>query len=269
MTLLVTGEAVALDLRPAALPSRAVAAVIDAFAQLGVLFVLSLVVATAAAGGLSPAAATAINVVVLLLVFAGYPIVFETLMRGRTPGKAAMGLRVVRDDGGPIAFRQAFVRGLASMFLERPGITLFSGAVVSSLLSPSGKRLGDLLAGTIVLQERIPAPNLTPPAMPPPLAAWAAELDLAGLPDDLAQTARTFLGRTELTDDARASLGEQLVARVAAVVSPPPPPGTPGWAYLAAVLAERRRRAHGRQPIPPAPAAFTPPESSGGFALPS
>lgn len=267
MTLLVTGEAVALDLRPAALPSRAVAALIDAFAQLGLLFVLSLVVVTAASGGLSDAAQQAINVVMLLLVFAGYPIAFETLMRGRTPGKAAMGLRVVRDDGGPIAFRQAFVRGLASMFLERPGITLFSGAVVSSLLSDKGKRLGDLLAGTIVLQERIPAPNLTPPLMPPQLTTWAAELDLTGLPDDLAQTARAFLGRTEMTDAARAAFGDQLVAQFAAVVTPPPPPGTPGWAYLNAVLAERRRRAHGGRPLPARAAEAAQPP--GGFALPS
>jgi uncharacterized RDD family membrane protein YckC len=273
VTLLVTGEAVALDLRAAALPSRAVAAVIDGFAQLGLLFVLSLIVATAASGGLSPAAATAINVVVFLLVFAGYPVVFETLMRGRTPGKAAMGLRVVRDDGGPIAFRQAFVRGLASMFLERPGITLFSAAVVSSLLSPSGKRLGDLLAGTIVLQERIPAPNLTPPSMPPPLAAWAAELDLAGLPDDLAQTARTFLGRTELTAAARSEIGDRLMVQLTAVVGPPPP-GTPGWAYLSAVLAERRRRAQGSVSAAPVPAYLplttpAPAPPSNGFALPS
>lgn len=273
---LVTGEAVALDLRPAALPSRAVAAVIDLMAQLVVLFVLSLALTTGATAGLSAAAQAAVGVVVFLLVFAGYPVLFETLMRGRTPGKAAMGLRVVRDDGGPIAFRQALVRGLASMFLERPGLTLFSAAVVSSLLSTNGKRLGDLLAGTIVLQERIPAPNLVPPPMPPALASWAAELDLTGLSDDLAATARAFLGRTELTPAARSEIGDRIMAQVAATVGPPPP-GAPGWAYLSAVLAERRRRAQTTPqpltpmaamaptaPLPPSP----PPTPTGGFALP-
>ncbi len=275
---LVTGEAVALDLRPAALPSRAVAAVIDLVGQFGVLFVLSIALASGATGGLSDAAQAAVGIVMFLLVFAGYPILFETLMRGRTPGKAAMGLRVVRDDGGPIAFRQAFVRGLASMFLERPGLTLFSGAVVSSLLSANGKRLGDLLAGTIVLQERIPAPNLIPPAMPPQLASWAAELDLTGLPDDLAATARAFLGRSELTSAARSEIGDRLMAQLTETVGPPPP-GTPGWAYLSAVLAERRRRAQGapwQQPAAPvatvaltkAPPPPSPPPSTGGFSLP-
>ena len=267
-----TGEAVALDLRPAALPSRAVAAVIDLAGQFGVLFALSLVLASGATDGLSEAAQAAVGVVIFVLVFAGYPILFETLMRGRTPGKAAMGLRVVRDDGGPIAFRQAFVRGLASMFLERPGLTLFSGAVVSSLLSTNGKRLGDLLAGTIVLQERIPTSRVVPPPMPPELASWAAELDLTGLPDDLAATARSFLGRTELTPAARAEIGDRLMTQLATTVGPPPP-GTPGWAYLSAVLAERRRRAQGaavQRPTAPV-ATVSPaqaPPATGGFSLP-
>jgi uncharacterized RDD family membrane protein YckC len=244
VTQLVTGEAVALDLRPAALPSRLVAAAIDAVAQFALLFALNLATAAAALGGLSEAAMAAITIVFVLLVLAGYPIVFETLWRGRTPGKAAMGLRVVRDDGGPIGFRQALVRGLASMFLERPGITLFSGAVICSLLNRNSKRLGDLMAGTLVLQERIPGSSAMPAPMPPPLAAWASELDLSGLPDPLAQSVRSFVGRSdELTEQAREDLGRRLVEAVSAVVTPPAPPGTPGWAYLAAVLAERRRRA--------------------------
>lgn len=278
MTQLVTGEAVALDLRPAALPSRVVAGVIDGAAQLLLLFVLSLALG-AAATGLSSAATAALSVVVLLLVLAGYPIAFESLWRGRTPGKAAMGLRVVRDDGGPIGFRQAFVRGLASMFLERPGITLFTAAVVTMLLNRDSKRLGDLLAGTIVLQERIPAQVLPPVPMPRPLADWATTLDLSGLPDDLAQSVRSFVARSpELTDQAREDLGGRLVAAVQARTSPPPPDGTPGWAYLAAVLAERRRRAELQLAVPApftgVPQGQDPVElrqgaAEGGFALPS
>jgi uncharacterized RDD family membrane protein YckC len=280
VTQLVTGEAVALDLRPAALPSRVVAAVIDGFAQVAILVVLSLAVG-AASTGLSEAAGAALTVVTLLLVLAGYPVAFEALWRGRTPGKAAMGLRVVRDDGGPIGFRQALVRGLASMFLERPGVTLFSGAVISSLLNRDSKRLGDLLAGTLVLQERIPAQVLPPVPMPPPLASWAEALDLSGLPNDLAQSVRSFVGRSpELTDQAREELGGKLVAAVQACVSPAPPDGTPGWAYLAAVLAERRRRAELQlagpayapaamtPEAPGAPAPVAPPPAESGFALP-
>ena len=67
-----------------------------------------------------------------------------------------MGLRVVRDDGGPIRFRQALVRGLAGVFLEKLGITYGLLALILIVAGASKKRLGDHLAGTIVLQERVP-----------------------------------------------------------------------------------------------------------------
>ena len=267
MSQFVTGEAVALDLRPAALPSRLVAGLIDATAQAGLLAVLLLLVG-AVNQVASGAAIAALVVIVLLGVLAGYPILFETLWRGRTPGKAAMGLRVVRDDGGPVTFRQALVRGLTGMFVERPGVTLFAGAVVCSLLNSRSKRIGDVLAGTVVLRERVAVRGGAVAVMPPPLAAWAAEADLAGLPDDLAASVRTFVARSpQLTDAAREELGSQLVEAVAAVVSPPPPPGTPGWAYLAAVLAERRSRAQDR--LTPAPALATPAPTTPAPVMPA
>lgn len=260
---LVTGEAVALELRPAALPSRVVAGSLDA----GLQFVLLLVVggiATAVGVGGSEAAAAALGILVLVTVLIGYPVTFETLLRGRTPGKAAMGLRVVRDDGGPVGFRQALVRGLAGAFVERPGITFFVGAVFSSLLNPANKRLGDLLAGTVVMQERVAVRGGQVATMPPPLAGWASGLDLSGLRDDLALSARQFLARSaDLTPAAREQLGGQLVAAVSTAVRPPPPPGTPGWAVLSAVLAERRRREEQRLGARTATRAGQPPAGPG------
>ena len=245
MSQLVTGEAVALDLRPAALPSRVIAALVDAAAQFTLLAVVG-GVATAVSLDASPAAAAALGILVLVLVLVVYPVTFETLLRGRTPGKAALGLRVVRDDGGPIGFRQALVRGLAGAVLERPGVTLFLGAVVSMLLSEQSKRLGDLLAGTVVVRERVATRGGAMATMPPQLEAWAAGLDLSRLPDALALSARQFVARAdELTDSAREDLGGRLVRAVTDAVGPPPP-GTPGWAVLSAVLAERRRREHER-----------------------
>ena len=253
----VTGEAVALDLRPAGLPSRMLAALLDLALQIAVLLGLGML-----AGQLSVqldgAAATTLSLVLLVVVLVVYPVTFETLTRGRTPGKAALGLRVVRDDGGPIGFRQALVRGLTGAFLERPGVTFFVAAVICQLVNASGKRIGDILAGTLVLQERVPVRGGAVVGMPPGLAGWAATLDLSRLPDDLALSARQLLSRApELTPAAREDLGGRLVRAVAAVVSPPPPPGTPGWAYLAAVLAERRRRDEARlQPPAAGPARF-------------
>lgn len=252
MSDLVTGEAVALDLRTAALPSRSVAAAIDAAAQIGLLVMIGLLAAIGSVD-VSGALGDALGVLLVILVLVVYPVGFETLLRGRTPGKAAMGLRVVRDDGGPIGFRQALVRGLAGAFLEKPGITFFVLPVVVSLVQARGKRVGDLLAGTVVVRERVPVRGGVVAAMPPPLAGWAASLELSRLPDSLALSVRQFVARSaELTDTAREDLGGRLVAAVRAVIAPPPPPGTPGWAFLAAVLAERRRRETARlQPAAP------------------
>ncbi|MDQ6650587.1 MAG: RDD family protein [Actinomycetota bacterium] len=247
---IVTGEAVVLDLRVARLPSRALAAALDLGLEL-ILLTASTLVVTGVTRDAAAGAAVQLSVLVVILV--GYPVGLETLWRGRTLGKAALGLRVVRDDGGPIGFRQALVRGLTGVFLERPGISLFVIGVVCQLVSGRGKRLGDVLAGTVVLQERVAVRGGVVAVMPPQLAGWAATADLSRLPDDLALAARQFLGRSaELTAGAREDLGGRLSAALAERVSPPPPPGTPGWAYLSAVLAERRRRDERRMAAVPA-----------------
>ncbi len=241
MAQLVTGEAVALDLRPAALPSRFLAGLVDALLQLVVLLVVA-GLAAAVSLDVSDAAGSALGITVLVVVLIVYPVAFETLLRGRTPGKAAMGLRVVRDDGGPIGFRQALVRGLVGAFVERFGATFFVAAVATMLLHPQSKRVGDLLAGTVVLRERVTARGGAVATMPPQLAQWAAGLDLSRLTDALALSVRQFLARSDqLTDAARDDLGGRLVRAVVDAVGPPPP-GAPGWAVLSAVLAERRRR---------------------------
>jgi uncharacterized RDD family membrane protein YckC len=177
----------------------------------------------------------------LILVFLVVPTTVETLTRGKSLGKLALGLRTVRDDAGPISFQHAFVRALVG-FVE---IYAFSGgpAFFSALLSSRGKRLGDYAAGTYVVRERVRL-SLAPPApMPPPLAAWASGADIASLPTGLALAVRQYLGRLpQLDPGSRAAIGADLATRVSGYVAPPPPPGTPPEAFLAAVLASRRER---------------------------
>jgi uncharacterized RDD family membrane protein YckC len=244
----ITGEAVEVELPLARLGTRTIALLIDILVQ----FTLGLILAWAitvlfVSFRADQAIAAAAFVGLVVLVFLIWPVTFETLSRGRSPGKFAMGLRVVRDDGGPIRFRHALVRGLVSLVIEwpgllAPGVSLVAGAWIL-LLSPRAKRIGDLAAGTIVLQERIPGRGRYVAAMPPALAPWAASLDLTGVNDDLALTVRQFLSRAhELLPGPRAAIGQQLAEEVLAAISPPPPPGTSGWWFLAAVIAERRRR---------------------------
>ncbi len=273
MSQLVTGEAVVLDLRTAGVPSRVLASLLDILVQGFALFALSLVLGGVASTG-SPALTASVSVVLLLLVMLGYPVLMETLTSGRTLGKLALGLRVVRDDGGPIGFRHAITRGLLGLFVEKPGITWGSAGLIAALLNERGKRLGDLAAGTVVVQERVATPRADMATMPPVLAGWASTLDLSALPDDLAESARSYLGRlSSLTPAAQAELGGRLASAVAAVVSPPPPSGVPVWAYLSAVLAERRRRSgydvHVAPVAPPSLARYPAPPPVAPPAAPS
>jgi uncharacterized RDD family membrane protein YckC len=245
----VTGEAVVIDVPCARFPSRAVALAIDLLVQLVLLLLLSGVTVAAAAGGaLNPAAVAALGLTVFVLVVVGYPATIETLSRGRSLGKLALGLRVVSDDGGPERFRQALMRALLAVL--EIWLTLGFLALVTSLLSASGKRLGDIWAGTFVITERMPQPRgpaSALPTMPPALAGWAAMLQLSGLDDGTAETARQYLSRYyTLTPAARSDFGQRIAAAVAAQVSPAAPPGATPPDYLSAVLAERRAREQAR-----------------------
>ena len=245
----VTGEAVALDLRVAQFPSRTLALALDLLVQLGA-FLLLVLFATAISSKVDPAAGAAISLVSVVAIIVGLPTLIETLTRGRSLGKVAAGLRVVRDDGGPVRFRHSFVRALF-MIVD---FWISTGAVglISALVSTRGKRLGDHFAGTVVIRERVPTSSgmeqLTY-VMPPPLEAWAASLDLARLPDVTALQARQFLARTAtIAPEVRATMGQQLAAEVSAYVAPAAPAGTPPEAYLMAVLTERLRRATAARP---------------------
>jgi uncharacterized RDD family membrane protein YckC len=275
----VSGEGVALDLSRAGVGSRLVATLVDLLVQ--VILALGLLFVTAQSiGNTDSAGVIAVLVVEVVLVVAGYPVLFEWLGRGRTPGKLALGLRVLRDDGGPVAFRHALVRGLSSLVLEKPGLIFPWGAaagLLTVIFSSQDKRIGDMLAGTFVLNERAgqrgrPAP--VPYAVPPPLQAWAATLDLTRVDDRLALSLRQFVTRAwQLPPAAQEQLGGLLRQLVEAVVTPAPPPGTPTPYLLVAVLAERSRRAGVPTGQAGAVATVAPPPSPaphpGGFAPPS
>ena len=254
-TRFVTGEAVHLDVRVARLGSRALARIIDAVIQV-VLYVALMILLTILAALLGnigviifdQAIGITITLGALVVAMLGYPIVLETTTRGRTLGKLVLGLRVVRDDGGPVTFRHAVTRSLVGFAVEWPGVLgaplTWLATIWTMVASPQSKRIGDHVAGTIVIHERTPAAWGWAPTMPPELATWAATLDLTGLDDDLALGTRNFLARNRrIREPARTELGLRLAREVAAVTNPPPPPGTPGWRYLAAVHAERHRRA--------------------------
>jgi uncharacterized RDD family membrane protein YckC len=236
----VTGEAVALELRPASFATRALAILLDLVIQVAALIALFALVGVAMFG-LDDAAGAAAGLAVMIGVLVVLPVTVETASRGRSLGKLVAGLRVVRDDGGPIRFRQALVRGLIGAF--ELYLLFGSVALICSLASPRGKRLGDMLAGTYVIRDRAGHQTIPPVPMPPQLAGWVRAADLGRIPDPLAVTARQFLYRASgLHPASRDRLGRELAARIGPYVAPLPPAGVHPEPFLAAVLAERRER---------------------------
>lgn len=237
---LVTGEAVALQLPAATLGVRVASGLIDVTVEALALFGGVLFAAVLTAGTDEALAGTA-SIVATVGALIVLPTALETLTRGKSVGKWALGLRTVRDDAGPIGFRHALIRALVALV----EIWAMSGvpALISGLVSSRGKRLGDYAAGTYVVRDRFRLAMPAPVGMPAHLAHWAATADIAALPDGLALAVRQFLARAgTLTPPARARVGEQLARQVMNHAAPPPPAGTHPEYLLAAVLAERRSR---------------------------
>lgn len=236
----VTGEGVSVEVPVASVPSRVASRLLDLLVTLllalGSFFAVGMLV-----GGTSGAVVRAASILLAVTLTVILPVLFEVLTRGRSPGKYALGLRTVRDDGGPITLRHSVIRHLVG-FVE---FYLLQGApaVVAAVIHPRAKRLGDMAAGTYVMSLRHKLQVPAPPEAPPALQHWVTNADIGPMPASLTVGVRQFLTRTEgLTPQARHHLGHDLGAQVLRHVSPPPPPGVhPEW-VLRAVLAERRRR---------------------------
>ncbi|MEU6058720.1 RDD family protein [Streptomyces sp. NPDC047097] len=254
MSTVVTGDAVVLGLQPARLPSRALALAIDLVVVWSAYLLISLGLALATAS-LDEAAVMAVSIAAFLLVLVGGPIAVETLSHGRSLGKLACGLRVVRDDGGPIRFRHALVRG--AMGVVELLMTFGVVACIASLMSERGRRVGDVFAGTLVVRERIPAGRRTAPPPPVPwLAGRLGQLDLSAVPDELWLAVRQYLSRAgQLDPQVGRAIAERLADDLVARTGTPPPAGMPASVYLAGVVQERQARDARRAFRPGGPAA--------------
>jgi uncharacterized RDD family membrane protein YckC len=237
---LMTGEAVGLDLRPTSFILRAAGAIIDFAAYFGLWLLILLAVSSPWLSGLLDAASgAAVTLSALVFCLVVIPTAIETLTQGKSLGRLAVGARIVRDDGGSIGFRHAFIRaltGVLEVFFTLGGI-----ASVTALLNGRTKRLGDLLAGAYSQHERVS--KQTPPVygVPVELADWAATADVARMPDGLSRRISQFLSQaSRLTPDARERVSRSLAGEASVFVSPLPRANAE--LFLAAVSAVRRDR---------------------------
>jgi len=264
---MVTPEAVALEFQTANVGSRILAYVIDmAVVIAGIFAGLFAVALLGQATDLVVPDWVAITIVLVLLPswWLGYFIAFETLWRGRTLGKAALGLRVVTTEGAPVRFRHAAIRGLLGLV----DFAIASGffAVMFILLTRDNQRLGDLVAGTLVLRERsgLAAPAPVSFAAPAGLEAYTATLDTSRLTIEEYQAVRTYLLRVaSLPPGPRAALALQLADPLVVRLRPPPPAGVSPEQFLRCVGAAHQQRQRQAAPGPwvpgpPAPAQPAP-----------
>lgn len=236
----IIGEAVALSLRPTSFVLRGAGAAIDFLLYTaGYILLVILIFNLADALRLDGAMARALSIVGLVAAFVLVPTVVETLTRGKSLGKLAVGARIVRDDGGAIGFRHAFMRALTGMF--EIYMTLGGGAAVIALLNSRSRRLGDLVAGTYSQNERVAAEVRPVYGVPVQLLDWSRTADVARMPDALARRTSQFLSQAgALTPQTRVRVAAELANEVSRYVSPIPP--TDPELFLAAVAAVRRDR---------------------------
>ena len=241
----VTGDAVELVLPPGMLGIRVVSGAIDLFCIVAWNVIGLIAVAYIANHIADWNSARTATAMVLISVFAlvVWPTAFETLSGGKSPGKYALGLRTVRLDGGPISFQHALTRALFAL----PEIQMFSGipALVSAAISPRHQRMGDRLAGTMVVQDRARWTPPAPPVMPPHLETWAAGADIEAVPEIWIHWAHDVTRRPDMYPAARAQAIADVLRRIAPWVTPPPPPASDAD-LLEAILAERFRRSIAR-----------------------
>ncbi len=141
----VTPEGVALHLPVAGPVPRAVAWGIDLAVRLGILMLVGTVLALLGAAG------QGLYLILTFLIFWAYPILFEVLWDGQTPGKKAMSLRVVNGDGAPVGWLPAITRNLLRTVDMLP--FGYAAGLVACLADPHARRLGDMVAGTLVVHN--------------------------------------------------------------------------------------------------------------------
>jgi uncharacterized RDD family membrane protein YckC len=206
----VTPEAVRLHVDVSGLGSRMIAWLVDALIQVSILIPLFIAATAVAPGG---TVELVIGIVILFGVIWLYFPLFEWLGNGRTPGKRAQRIRVVRTDGQPAGFARVMVRNLIRI-VDVYALPFL--AVISMIVTRRAQRLGDLAAGTMVVRDR-KVPTLKPLELGELDEQLMSALDTSGLTERDYALIRSFLSRRDGLDlGAR----QQLAGRVVASIQP-------------------------------------------------
>ncbi len=237
-----TPEQMPLDFAIAGIGSRFLALAIDTLIQVGVGIVV--VIASIFEAGMLAGSgfqlsslwtAAAVIATIFLLTF-GYFAVFEIVWNGQTPGKRKIGIRVIKETGRPLTAAETIGRNFLRLVDQLPGF--YAVGVLVALLNPKNKRLGDFVAGSVVIRE-------TPFEIVKPVwgGTEAASLKTAGAGISLEDLAliETFLNRRhELGFDVRSRMAHQILDRLRGKLSLDPASQLSAEETLEALAHERR-----------------------------
>ena len=240
-----TPEMVVLTYSVAGVGSRVLAGLTDLLICIGTLFAVAVAVVmlggrASLASNLTASWGTAVLILTQFVILWGYYVLFEGLMDGQTPGKRIHRLRVVREGGYSVTFGVSAVRNLVRMLDMQPGVLYLVG-LASLFFTKRGRRLGDLVAGTIVVREDVRRVE-EPAREKRDQAAGAPALQTALSEDEYVVLARFVERWSTLEPLRRAALSSQLAMRFADAL---PDDGRPPGPRLLE-LHERERRARTR-----------------------
>jgi uncharacterized RDD family membrane protein YckC len=212
-----TPEQTVLEYPIAGLGSRFLALLADTLIQLVLAFFVVIVgsligLGLATLGGLGPQWTIAIIVVLIFLLNSGYFALFEAVWNGQTPGKRMAQLRVIKDDGRPIGAYEAIVRNALRLVDLLP--TMYGIGLISIFLSRQSKRLGDFVAGTVVVHEK--TLEGVRPYMETKIDETLPTIDASKVTLDEVQLIETFLHRRDsLEPTVRTNMAAQISGRLA------------------------------------------------------
>jgi uncharacterized RDD family membrane protein YckC len=212
-----TPEQTVLEYPIAGLGSRFLALLTDTLIQmvlaLFVIIVGSLIgVGLRIFGGLGPQWTLAIIVILIFLLNSGYFALFEIFWNGQTPGKRMAQLRVIKDDGRPIGAYEAIVRNALRLVDMLP--TMYGIGLICIFLSKQSKRLGDFVAGTVVVHEK--TLEGVRPYMETKIDETLPAIDTSKVALDEVQLIETFLNRRDsLEPTVRTTMAAQISNRLA------------------------------------------------------
>jgi uncharacterized RDD family membrane protein YckC len=223
-----TPESVEIEFTLAGIGSRALALMIDylilAFALVVMALIWSFIFQQVTDFGVSIFGSNfglwliAISLLSLFFIYTGYFVFFETIWQGQTPGKIIAKIRVVRDDGRPVGLQQSTLRALLRPIDE----TLFIGAFLITF-SNTEKRIGDLAAGTIVIQAETDVKSSTLVISETAKSFYIQLKEITDLspllPDDFAIIREYLRRRSEMSVKARTSLSLKLTQQVQSIIN--------------------------------------------------